>query len=77
MRRGRAGQKISLLRCKRACVDDLLSRRKLTRVCKDGARTLLARQEVLDYLGRRLTGPGRWAGQADIDRLLAEPEGRP
>jgi excisionase family DNA binding protein len=37
------------LRCKRARVDDLLSQQRLTRF-KDGARTLIARDELQQYL---------------------------
>jgi hypothetical protein len=42
---------------------------KLTRI-KEGGRTLVATREVLDYLAGKLTGPGRWAGQQEIDELL-------
>jgi excisionase family DNA binding protein len=38
-----------LLRCKRARVDDLLSAGRISRV-KEGARTLLRRDDVLAYL---------------------------
>ena len=43
-----------LLRCKRQRVDDLLSKRVLTRV-KDGARTLVLRAEIDGYLARGTT----------------------
>lgn len=39
------------LRCPRQRIDDLLSQRKLTRH-KDGARTLVSRTELEEYIGR-------------------------
>ena len=48
-----------LLRTKRQRIDDLLSQRKLTRV-KDGGRTLIARDELEEYLQGVSRGrPGR------------------
>jgi excisionase family DNA binding protein len=38
-----------LLRCKRQRVDDLLCSRRLTRI-KEGSRTLIARDEIDQYL---------------------------
>ena len=46
------GEAAIYLRCKRQRIDDLLSQRRLTRV-KDGARTLIKRAEIEEYL--RLT----------------------
>jgi excisionase family DNA binding protein len=37
------------LRCRRQRVDDLLSARRLRR-CKDGARTLVSRAEIEEYV---------------------------
>jgi excisionase family DNA binding protein len=43
------------LRAKRHRVDDLLSRGTLTRI-KDGSRTLIAREQLEDYLAGKPTG---------------------
>jgi hypothetical protein len=64
----------ALLRTSRARIDDLLSAGKLTRI-KEGSRTLIASSEVFDYLNGRPTGPGKWAGQRDLDGLLARRPG--
>lgn len=43
-------------RCKRQRIDDLLSRRRLTRY-KDGSRTLVSRAELDAHLAGELVGP--------------------